>query len=48
MLLRLNDPEYIFVKIYVYTFLAYYHLFGLKVVLVHKYMTSLTHKDSRS
>ena len=40
----------IFVKIYIYTFLSYrfpflsyYHLFGLLVNLVHKFITSLTY-----
>ena len=33
----------IFVKIYIYTFLFYYHLFGLMVILVHKFMTYLTY-----
>ena len=31
-----------FEKIYIHTFLSYYHLFGLMVILVHKVMTYLT------
>ena len=31
--------QLLFVNIYIYTFLSYYHLFGLMVILVHKCMT---------
>ena len=30
-------------KIYIYTFLYFYYLFGLMVIIVHKFMTYLTY-----
>ena len=33
----------ILVKIYIYMFLSFYHLFGLMLIIVHKFMTYLTY-----
>ena len=32
-----------FVKICIYTFVSYFHLFGLMVILVHRFITYLTY-----